>query len=348
MKTSISKNISKLILLFFIIQVISLSGSKAAEVITAVSAITLHDEYQSRYMIGANIFAQNNKLSNIILSCDGDCKKQLRDIKHLVARTKGNIVFFVIPRNEEVTLKLAEYFEENGIYWVSIWNKPANMKVWNYKFWVAHFSYDNIHAGRLTAEKLIKHMKEKGKLLIIQGEENNHTSLNRVKGLRNSLDQYPQIKVIATVTADWDRKTAYEKSQEYLQQHPDLKAIWAASDAMALGALDAIKEAGKTGIIQISGIDGEIEMLEAIKQGNALCTIYNNAVHQAGVGVALAYSAKIKKITPSSLPHKHRQFYAESIEVDINNVDSIIKTYIANIPNHNFYNYFSAYVKPLD
>ncbi len=74
-----------------------------------------------------------------------------------------------------------------------------------------------------------------------------------------------------------------------INEHPDLKAILCANDSMALGAVTAVKEAGKAGQIYIIGFDNIAAVRQLLKEGKILCTVDQHAdkIAQGGIGCAL-------------------------------------------------------------
>ncbi len=150
---------------------------------------------------------------------------------------------------------------------MSWWNKPENVKAWDYPHWVAHEAFDGISAGEFAANVLFKKMGGKGKIVAIKGMLANSIAIDRYKGLENMLAKNPNIKLVASDTAEWDRTKAFEKMKSFLVANPDIGGVWAANDNMALGALEALRAAGLAGKVLVTGCDGISEMLDAIAAG---------------------------------------------------------------------------------
>ncbi len=309
---------------------------------------TLQNPYQANYKVGADLFAKQNGLKSVILTCEGSSEKQLNDIKALVGSTGGDLVVVVDPNEAPNVIPIARELDMADVYWVSWWNKPEDIKVWDYKNWVCHLSYDGISAGEFTAEELCKKIGGKGKIIALQGMLANSTAQDRFKGLQNILKKYPDVKLVAVEAADWDRTIAYEKTKNMLVANPDIAGVWAANDNMGLGALEALRSEGKAGKVLVTGIDGAPEMITAVKKGESACTVYNDSKYQAGIGLAIALAAKEGKIDVSKLPKEHRQFYMSAINVNQENVDEIIKTYIDSTPNYDFNDFFGGFVRAME
>ncbi len=304
---------------------------------------TLTNPYQANYKVGADLMGEETGLSVVALTCEGSSEKQLNDVRALVARTNGNVVFMIDPNESPNVIPLARELDAAGVYWVSWWNKPEEIKVWDYKNWVSHISFDGISAGEFTAEKLFESFNYDGKIVALQGLLSNSIAQDRFTGLENTLKKYPKVKLVAYEAADWDRTIAYEKTRNLLVAHPDIKGIWAANDNMALGALEALRAVGKAGQILVTGTDGTDEIYEAIKNGEVVATVYNDSTYQAGIGLAIALAAKNGEIKVADLKKDQRQFFAEATNVDITNVDEII----AGASTYDFKDLFASFSRPM-
>jgi ribose transport system substrate-binding protein len=150
------------------------------------------------------------------------------------------------------------------------------------------------------------------------------------------LAEYPDIELLEDQTASWDRVTAVAVTEAFLAKYPDLNAIWAANDNMGLGALDALRTAGKNGVIPVCGIDGTSEAIQACIDKEFAATVNNDPMWQGGMGLSLAYSAMTGVFDPSKEPQEHREFYFEPIFVNMENAADIQATYINGTPTYDW------------
>ena len=308
---------------------------------------TLQNPYQANYKAGGDLFAASKGLEQFVLTCEGSSEKQLNDIKALVARTSGNVVFMVDPNESPNVVPIGKALDDAGVYWVSWWNKPEDVNVWDYKTWVCHIAFDGISAGEYTAKELINSFGGSGEILALQGMLANSIAQDRFTGLQNVLAKNPNVKLVAYEAADWSRTIAYEKVTNMLVAHPNVKGIWAANDDMGLGALEALRNAGLAGKVKVTGIDGTAEMFDAIKAGEAAATVYNDSKYQAGIGLAIALAAKNGELDVAALPHERRQFFADATNVNAANVDDIVNTYVNGTPDYNFTDLFAAWSRAM-
>ena len=81
------------------------------------------------------------------------------------------------------------------------------------------------------------------------------------------IDQYPDMKMVAQQTANWEQTEANQKVETILQSNPNIKGIICGNDTMAMGAIAAIKNAGLAGKVAVIGVDGSDEAAAAIRDG---------------------------------------------------------------------------------
>lgn len=139
-----------------------------------------------------------------------------------------------------------------------------------------HIGSDNEAAGAqgadFVAEKLGKDAK--GPVLVIEGLSGNITGQKRARGFANRLKEVaPGLEVVASLPGDWDRGKAANITNDILTQHPDLKAIFAANDGMALGAVETVFAANKGDQIIIVGVDGNSDAVKSIKAGRLTASV---------------------------------------------------------------------------
>ncbi len=133
----------------------------------------------------------------------------------------------------------------------------------------AHIASDNAQGGRLVGEFLARRLNGRGKVAIL--DQPTVTSvIDRVRGFREAMANYPGITVVAAPAVERGlREVAKQKTDNLLQSHPDLNAIFGSNDDCALGALASVRAAGKSGIA-IVGFDATPEAQAAIREDSPL------------------------------------------------------------------------------
>lgn len=136
-------------------------------------------------------------------------------------------------------------------------------------YFVGPDAYQN---GELAAEWVSKKLGDKGDVAIVVGMAKAFAARERTAGFKGWIkDNKSGLNVVAEQNADWDRQKAKELASTWIQQKPDLKAIFCNNDDMALGVVEAVEEA-KADILVV-GVDGIGEAYDSIKAGKLDATV---------------------------------------------------------------------------
>lgn len=164
--------------------------------------------------------------------------------------------------------------------------------------YVSFIGEDQVEEGRQAARLLVKKLTEKygkpkGNVVEIQGTIGASPTIDRKKGFEEVINQYPDIKLVATQSGDFLRGNAMSIMENYLQRFPkgQVDAVFTHNDEMGLGALQAIKAAGRTELVGwICSIDGQRDALKAVLDGEFLIVVQNPPYFgELGIKTALAY-----------------------------------------------------------
>ncbi|WP_420334985.1 substrate-binding domain-containing protein [Roseibium sp.] len=129
---------------------------------------------------------------------------------------------------------------------------------------------DNVAAGAQGAEWLVSQVgaDAKGPVLVIEGLSGNVTGQKRANGFSEKLAELaPGLEIVASLPGDWDRGKAANITNDILTSNPELVAIFAANDGMALGAVETVYAAGKGDQVTVIGVDGNSDAVKSIKSG---------------------------------------------------------------------------------
>lgn len=135
---------------------------------------------------------------------------------------------------------------------------------------VSFMGCDDYRVAMETARYLLQKMNGKGNVIIIEGVGGSSNNQKRVAGYRKALEEFPNVKVLASQTGDFQRVKALQVTENLLQAHRQIDGILAANDAMALGAIEALDAANRKAMV--IGINGTKEAVDAVKAGKLLAT----------------------------------------------------------------------------
>ena len=132
---------------------------------------------------------------------------------------------------------------------------------------------NNAQGAALGAQAWVEAVGDKGKYVELFGAPSDNNAQTRSNGYETVLSQYPDLEKVGKEVADWDRTKGYQKMQSLLQANPDINGVISGNDEMALGAIAALKEAGKLDAVKVGGFDGSPDAVAAVKAGELQYTV---------------------------------------------------------------------------
>ena len=102
----------------------------------------------------------------------------------------------------------------------------------------------------------------------------------RTEAFHEVIAKYPDMKIVAEQTAEWNRAKGMALMESWLESDKDIDVVACENDEMAIGALMAIEEAGKLGKITVGGIDATPDALDYLKSGKLAVTVFQNGTGQ--------------------------------------------------------------------
>ncbi|GLR46113.1 hypothetical protein GCM10007880_66310 [Mesorhizobium amorphae] len=218
---------------------------------------------------------------------NGDVSKQLDQIDNFIAQKVNAIV--VLPVDYDGIVPAVEKANEAGIAVIALAIRSHGGKYY-------YVGSSNLDAGRLQAEFMHDKLPKDAKIVYLQGTLGLYHSNERLKGFLDNLKR-PDVTILATQSGDYDRAKGMAVTEDWIQSFPQIDGVVAANDQMALGALQALTAAGRTGVL-ISGIDGLQDTLKSIVDGAVAHTVFQNATAQAKAAVAVLEKIKAGETVP--------------------------------------------------
>jgi ribose transport system substrate-binding protein len=163
---------------------------------------------------------------------------------------------------------------------------------------VTYVGADDQEIGYREARYLFENMGGKGKIVVIEGTPAAPTNRERLKGYKRAFGEYPGIEVLASGVGNYQQPDAKRLMAKFLQEYAQIDAVLSANDGMALGALEALKEANRSAIV--IGINGILPAVKQIESGGMLASVDFNMFR---IGCT-ATRAAVRHITAEPLPDK--------------------------------------------
>ncbi|MEJ2730090.1 MAG: sugar ABC transporter substrate-binding protein [Deltaproteobacteria bacterium] len=154
---------------------------------------------------------------------------------------------------------------------------------------------NNEDGGEIVGQNVVDLCKGKCQMAILEGVPGQYANEMRLKGFRKVVKDHPNIKVVASQPANWQRELAMTTMENMLQANPDIDLVWGVNDGMALGALKAIKDAGALDRIKILGYNGDKEAVESVAAGDLYSTILQQPAEIGRMVITIAEKIRTGK-----------------------------------------------------
>ena len=262
-----------------------------------LSVSTLNNPFFVTLVEGAEEAAAKHGVAISVADAGDDVTKQVSDIEDLVA--KGISVLIVNPVDSDAVTGAVEYAMSKGVRVIAVDRAVNGVTI------DCQIASDNILGAELATQYIVDTLGAGVKVAELEGVPGASAAIDRSAGFHNVADA--SLEVVAKQTANFDRTQGMSVMENMLQAHPDIQAVFAANDEMALGAVEAIYGAGKN--ILVMGFDATDDAIAAIQEGRMAGTIaqqpaligstaVDNAVKLiGGEGIAPAIPVEVTLIT---------------------------------------------------
>ena len=208
-----------------------------------------------------------------------DSATQANQLANAAATGAGAVI--VNPTDSDAMAPAVKQLTDAKIPVVAVDRAVNNAEVSSY------IASDNVGGGKQAAKALSGAIHGEGEILVLQGKTGSSASRERGQGFDEGLKDSPNIKVVAKQTAEFERVKGLDVTTNLLQAHPNVKAIFAENDEMALGAIEALGDKAGKDVIVV-GFDGVEDALKAIKEGTMYASIAQQPADMAAQAVVEA------------------------------------------------------------
>lgn len=230
-----------------------------------ITLISLYNPFFIALRDGAK--AELESIGGTLLEHDSqqDVAKQMAAVEGFIAQKVDAILLNAV--DSDGIVPAVETANKAGIPVITVDNDASGGDV------ACLVASDNVMAGKLCAEYMVARLKqskgvEAGNIVVLDALPVTGV-LQRKQGFMSVIQQYPQIRIVATQNAQGNRTDGLNVMENILQAQPQIDAVFAINDPSALGALSAIEAAGREKEMFIVSVDGAREAMEAIKKGGA-------------------------------------------------------------------------------
>ena len=270
------------------------SAATANDKTMALVVSTLNNPFFVTLKEGAEAKATELGYTLMVLDSQNDSAREMTNVEDLTV--KGVKAILLNPTDSDAAGNAVRIANRAKIPLITLDRGANGGEV------VSHVASDNVAGGRMAGEYIIKQLGNSGTVIQLEGVPGTSAARERGAGF-NEVLQDSQLKIVASQPADFDRTKALNVTENMLQANPDIKAIFAQNDEMALGALTAVKAARKD--ILVVGFDGTDEGIASVQQGELSGTVAQRAgmIGAKGVEVADKFlkGTKVEAHTPVEL-----------------------------------------------
>ncbi|BFL44758.1 hypothetical protein K420107F6_00470 [Lactonifactor longoviformis] len=197
-----------------------------------------------------------------------DASKQVSQVENFI--TQGADLIMISPADSDACAPAVTAANEAGIPIMIV-----NCKIANQENATCYVGSDDTQAGEMEMEYIAEQIGGKGNIVVLQGLDGRDATVKRTEGINSVLENYPDIKILAMQPADWSVELGMSTVENWLQTM-EFDAVVSQNDEMALGAVQALKANGKENILVI-GVDGIEDGLKAVKTGDMIATVLQDA-----------------------------------------------------------------------
>jgi ribose transport system substrate-binding protein len=214
-----------------------------------------------------------------------DTANQIRIVEQMIVSKVDALV--IAPADSKAMVPVIKKAIDAGITVINIDNQldPAVVKSKNIN--VPFVGPDNRKGARLVGEYLAKQLKAGDEVGIIEGVSTTTNAQARTAGFKDAMEA-AQIKVVSVQSGDWEINKGNQVASAMLSEYPQIKALLAGNDSMAVGVVSAVRAAGKAGKVQVVGYDNINAIKPMLKDGRVLATADQFAARQAVFGIETA------------------------------------------------------------
>lgn len=226
----------------------------------------------------------------IVLDSQNDPSKELANVEDLLV--KGIDVLLINPTDSDAVVSAVRAANRQKVPVVTLDRAANKGKV------VSHVASDNVLGGEMAGNYIIEKLGGKGKVVELEGIPGTTAARDRGEGLNKSAKG--KLDIVAKQPADFDRTKGLTVMENILQAQPEIDAVFAHNDEMALGATKAIEATGRN--IMVVGFDATDDAVAAVKAGNLAATVAQKPAEIGAKGVEIADKIAKKEEVPANVP----------------------------------------------
>lgn len=284
-----------------------------SNIVLVASVINTTNPYMASMIQGAQALSKKLGVPLEIVDSQGSSQTEISKIQAIIAKGK-KVALMVNTVASSDAPTIVNAVKASGGYVTVWWNKPDNLRPWNVgDNFVAFMKYPGVDSGKCNADTLGAALGNKGGVIMLPGVQDSTTSQTRVAGFKAELKaKYPGVKILEEVPSDWDPQKANANVKTMIAKYGDqIKGVWAADDAMMLGAIDAFKAKNLQNKVKFASDGLYPPTIDYMKAGFGNNAIVGETFHRgymaSAMGLYAAYQAATGKLKVKDLTKEQRE-----------------------------------------
>lgn len=256
----------------------SLTGNALAKDTLAMVVSTLNNPFFVTMKEGAEKKANELGYNLIVLDSQNDPAKELANVEDLTVR--GVKVLLINPTDSAAVANAVAMANRSNLPVITLDRGAEKGKV------VSHIASDNVAGGKMAGDFIAEKLGKQAKVIELEGIAGTSAARERGAGFKQAIEAH-QLQLLAAQPADFDRTKGLNVMENLLAAQPQVQAVFAQNDEMALGALRALQAAGKENVLVV-GFDGTEDGIKAVQRGKLAATIAQQPNQIGSIGVETA------------------------------------------------------------
>ena len=216
-----------------------------------------------------------------VVDAGGDAAKQLQQVETIISQKVDAII--MQPQEQEACSPAIDKAKAAGIPIINCNSLTITEPD-------AYVGSNDSESAEIAMTYIAEQLGGKGNVLMMHGHPGQTAEVKRTEGAMDILAQNPDMTLLDEQTADWDRAEAMTLMENWIQAYGDqINAVFCQNDEMALGALNALVQAGKKDNVLVVGVDAIDDALQSVKDGKMDATVYQDCKGQAEGAIEAAY-----------------------------------------------------------
>lgn len=289
--------------------------------------VTVYDmsSYITQGQEGMEAYAEANGIDLLWNSAGADVSNQANQMEQLINAEVDAII--IVPAQADSLGPQVQMANEAGIPVIAV-----NTTLAEGAGLTSAVLPDDVAAGAQEMQMMADALGGEGNIVILQGPLGSSPELDRSAGNMQTLEEYPDINVLAMETANWSRAEAADRMANWISAFGDeIDGVVAQNDDMGLGAVQALREAGIDDVFVV-GIDGIEDGIRAVQNGDFIGSSLQHGRTQLAAGLAVAVLAAQGADLPEQFDYIMPPITPDNVDDFLGNVVTDVPAFLERLP----------------